>query len=121
MPKRGPTGKLGYHRVCNLIVWVLSTGMQWKGWPVPKESDGKAESHDTTVYKVFAKWSDHGSLEHACIARVGHLADHPPLALSILPGAGTNTVAIKGGDGLGYAGHKPQKGEKVIAIIDHNG
>jgi IS5 family transposase len=27
----------------------------------------------------------------------------------------------KGGDGLGYAGHKHQHGEKVIAIIDHNG
>src|SRR6267143_6283489 len=30
MPKRGPKCKLGYYRVCNLIVWVLYTGMQWK-------------------------------------------------------------------------------------------
>ena len=27
----------------------------------------------------------------------------------------------KRGDGIGYSGHKHQKGEKVIAIIDHHG
>src|SRR6185503_4630390 len=27
----------------------------------------------------------------------------------------------KRGDGIGYSGHKQQKGEKVIAIIDHHG
>jgi hypothetical protein len=41
MPKRGPKCKLGYHRVFHLILWVLYTGTQWKGLPVPKESDGK--------------------------------------------------------------------------------
>ena len=30
MPKRGPTCQLGYHRVFNLILSVLYTGMQWK-------------------------------------------------------------------------------------------
>jgi hypothetical protein len=30
MPKRGLKCKLGYHRVFNLILWVLYTGMQWK-------------------------------------------------------------------------------------------
>ena len=39
----------------------------------------------------------------------------------MLHGDGTNTVAKKGGDGIGYSGHKHQKGEKVIAIIDNNG
>ena len=56
MPKRGPKCKLGYHRLFNLILWVLYTGMQWKCLPVPKDHDGKAEIHYTTVYKVFARW-----------------------------------------------------------------
>jgi len=30
-------------------------------------------------------------------------------------------VAKKGGDGIGYSGHKHQKGEKVLAIVDKNG
>jgi transposase len=121
MPKRGPRCKLGYHRVFNLILWVLYTGMQWKCVPVPKDHDGKAAIHYTTVYKVFARWSDDGSLAQAFIASVRHLADHNQLDLSILHGDGTNTVAKKGGDGLGYSGHKHQKGEKVLAIIDNNG
>src|SRR5262245_55086773 len=121
MPKRGPKCKLGYHRVFNLILWVLYTGMQWKCLPVPKDPHGKAAIHDTTVYKVFARWSDDGSLEDAFIASVGHLADHHHLDLRVLHGDGTNTVAKKGGDGMGYSGYKHQKGENVIAIIDNNG
>ena len=121
MPKRGPKCKLGYHRVFNLILSVLYTGMQWKCLPVPQDTHGKPAIHYTTVYKVFARWSDDGSLEHAFIASVRHLLDHHQLDLSILHGDGTNTVAKKGGDGIGYSGHKHQKGEKVLAIIDNNG
>ena len=121
MPKRGPRCKLGYHRVFNLILWLLYTGMQWKCLPVPKDTNGNPAIHYTTVYKVFARWSDDGSLEDAFIASVKHLADHHQLDLSVLHGDGSNTVAQKGGDGIGYSGHKPQKGEKVIAIIDNNG
>ena len=121
MPKRGPKGKLGSHRVFNLILWVLYTGMQWKCLPVPKDHDGKPAIHSTTVYKVFARWSDDGSLEDAFIASVRHLADHHQLDLRILHGDGTNTVAKKGGDGMGYSGHKHQQGEQVIAMIDHHG
>ncbi len=121
MPRRGPQCKLGYHRVFNLILWVLYTGMQWKCLPVPTDGEGNPAIHYTTVYRVFAKWADDGSLEHAFIASVGHLADHNQLDLSILHGDGTNTVAQKGGDGIGYSGSKHQKGEKVIAIIDNHG
>jgi transposase len=121
MPKRGPKCKLGYHRVFNLILWVLYTGMQWKCLPVPEDRNGNAEIHYTTVYKVFAKWSDDGSLEHAFIASVGLFSDQKQLDISVLHGDGTNTVAKKGGDGIGYSGYKHQKGEKVIAIIDNNG
>ena len=50
-----------------------------------------------------------------------HLAEQNRLDLSILHGDGSNTVAKKGGDGIGYSGHKHQKGEKVIAIVENNG
>ena len=44
MPKCGPKCKLGYHRLFNLILWVLYTGMQWKCLPIPKDPTGKPES-----------------------------------------------------------------------------
>jgi transposase len=97
MPKRGPKCKLGYYQVFNLILWVLYTGMQWKCLPVPTDAQGKPAIHYTTVYKVFAKWADDGSLWQAFVASVRHLAAEKQLDLSILHGDGTNTVAKKGG------------------------
>jgi transposase len=100
MPKRGPKCKLGYHRAFNLILWVLYTGMQWKCLPVPTDAQGKPAIHYTTVYKVFAKWTDDGSLWQAFIASVRHLAAEKHRDTSVLHGDGTNTVAKKGGMGL---------------------
>src|SRR6266566_5944120 len=97
MPKRGPKCKLGYYRVFNLILRVLYTGMQWKGLPVPKDANGTPAIHYTTVYKVFAKWADDGSLWHAFVASVAHLSKEKHLDTSVLHGDGTNTVAKKGG------------------------
>src|SRR4029453_3928990 len=96
MPKRGPKCKLGYHRVFYLILWLLYTGMQWKCLPVPTDPTGKPVIHYTTVYKVFAKWADDGSLWQAFVASVRHLAAEKHLDLHILHGDGTNTVAKKG-------------------------
>ena len=106
MPRRGPKCKLGYHTVFNLILGVLYTGRQWKGLPVPRAGDGTAMIHYTTIYKLFARWSDDGSLDQAFIASVRQLAAQHRLDLSILHGDGSNTVAKKGGDGIGYSGHK---------------
>jgi transposase len=96
MPRRGPKCKLGYHCVFNLILWVLYTGMQWKCLPIPQDAHGKPAIHYTTVYKVFAKWADDGSLWQAFTASVAHLADEKTLDLRVLHGDGTNTVAKKG-------------------------
>src|ERR671924_1034088 len=96
MPKRGPKCKLGYHRVFNLILWVLYTGMQWKCLPIPQNAHGKPAIHYTTVYRVFAKWADDGSLWQAFLASVRHLAAEKHLDPRVLHGDGTNTVAKKG-------------------------
>src|SRR5438309_7810407 len=112
MPKRGPKCKLGYYRVFNLILWVLYTGMQWKCLPVPKDANGTPAIHYTTVYKVFAKWADDGSLWHAFVASVAHLSAEKHLDLSVLHGDGTNTVAKKGGMGLATRGTNNRRARK---------
>ena len=104
MPKRGPKCTLGYYRVFNFILWVLSTGMQWKCLPIPRDPEGKPVIHYTTIYKVFAKWADDGSLWQAFVASVRHLTVEQQLDLSVLHGDGTNTVAKKGGMALGSRG-----------------
>ena len=96
VPKRGPKCKIGYHRVFNLILWVLYTGMPWKCLPMPKDPHGKPAIHYTNVYRAFATWADDDSLQKAFIASVGHLSDEKNLDVRILHGDGTNTVAKKG-------------------------
>src|ERR671937_1899565 len=112
MPKRGPKCKLGYYRVFNLILWVLYTGMQWKCLPVPQNAQGKPAIHYTTVYKVFARWADDGSLWQAFMASVRHLAAEKQLDLSVLHGDGTNTVAKKGGMASGTRGTNTRKARR---------
>src|SRR5256884_8503557 len=113
MPKRGPKCKLGYHRVFNLILWVLYTGMPWKCLPVPTDTYGKPAIHYTTVYKVFAKWADDGSLWQAFIASVAHLSKEKHLDVSVLHGDGTNTVAKKGAMALATRGTNTKRVRKL--------
>ncbi len=112
MPKRGPKCQRGSHRVFNLILWVLYTGMPWKCLPIPKDAQGKPAIHYTTVYRVFAKWADDGSLWQAFIASVAHLAAEKHLDIRVLHGDGTNTVAKKGGMGLGTRGTNTRRARK---------
>jgi transposase len=112
MPKRGPKCKLGYYCVFNLILRVLYTGMQWKCLPVPTGPHGKPAIHYTTIYKVFAKWADAGSLWQAFVASVRHLAAEKQLDSSVLHGDGTNTVATKGAMGLATRATNIRRGRK---------
>ncbi|WP_245841747.1 transposase, partial [Paraburkholderia ribeironis] len=43
------------------------------------------------------------------------------LDLTVIHGDGTTTAAKKGGDNLGYSGHKHLKGDKVVAFCDRDG
>jgi transposase len=112
MPTRGPKCQLGYHRLFHLILWGLYTGMPWKCLPIPKDATGKPEIHDTNIYRAFAKWADDGSLQQAFRASVAHLSDEKTLDLRVLHGDGTNTVAKKGGMGLGTRGTNTRKARR---------
>jgi transposase len=112
MPKRGPQCKIGYHRLFNLILWVLYTGIQWKCLPIPKDAHGEPAIHYTNVYRAFAKWADDGSLQQAFIASVAHLSDEKKLNLRVLHGDGTNTVAKKGAMGLATRAISTKKGRR---------
>ena len=109
MPKRGPHAKIKYCKIFNLILTVLYTGVQWKALPIEKTSEGKPEIHYSNVYRHFARWSDDGSLSKFFEISVKQLKEAGLLDLSLLHGDGTNTVAKKGGDLIGYSGHKHQK------------
>jgi hypothetical protein len=112
-PKRGPTCTLGYHRLFNLILGVLYTGMQWKCLPMPKDPTGKPEIHDTNVDRAFAKGAADGSLQQAFSASVSPLSDETQLDLSVRHGDGTNTVAKKGVMGSATRAISPRRERRL--------
>jgi hypothetical protein len=74
--------------------------------------NGKPAIHYTTVYKVFAKWADDGSLWQAFGASVRHLAAETHLDTSVLHGDGTNPVAKKGGMASGIRATNTRRARK---------
>jgi hypothetical protein len=89
--------------------------------PVPTDAQGQPVIHYTTVYNVFAQWADEGALWQAFIASVrrpgSRAAPRPPRA----PWRRDDHHGPKRGDGRGSSGYQHQKGEQVIALIDHTG
>jgi hypothetical protein len=54
------------------------------------------------------------------LGSVCRLHEDQLLDTSIIHGDGTTTAAKKGGDNLGFSGHKKMKGDKVVAFCDRN-
>ena len=106
-----------YTCVFNLILLVLYAGIQWKCLPVPKDPQGKPAIHYTTIYKVFAKWTDDGSLWQAFVASVRHLAAEKQLDISVLHGDGTNTVAKKGAMALASRGTNTRRARRSLPSL----
>lgn len=118
--KRGPKPKLSLYKIFAYILILLYTGMQWKSLPIATNENGKNEIHYTSIYRFFCRWAADGSLQYFFENSVKKLNDNDLLDTSILHGDGTTTAAKKGGDVLGYSGHKHIKGEKIVAIVDRN-
>ena len=118
--RRGPKCCISLYKVFNYILHLLHTGMQWINLPIAQRSDGMPEIHYTRVFRIYQRWVADGSLKCIFENSVLKLFENNLLDLSVLHGDGSLTSAKKGGDLLGYSGHKHFKGEKVVAVVDRN-
>jgi len=116
----GPRPKISLHKFFNYILVVLYTSCQWKQLPIDKNEHGTSEINYTRIFRKFQSWREDGSLEKIFENTIGLLKNADLLDLSILHGDGSSTPAKKGGNRIGFNGHKHFKGEKVIAIVDRN-
>jgi len=64
---------------------------------------------------------EHQSIRKIFDRSVKALSDTGKLDLTVLNGDGVNIVAKKGGQWIGYSGHKHQKGDKMLPIFDNAG
>ncbi len=86
--------------------------------PIEKDQSGKQEIYYTQIFKVYQKWLKSGSFVKIFEASVLKLHNNGLLDTAVLHGDGSTTMAKKGGDNLGYSGHKHMVSEKVIAFCD---
>jgi hypothetical protein len=61
---------------------------------------------------------DNGCIDAIFAGSVSRLHRDGLLDTTVIHGDGTTTAAKKGGDNLGFSGHKKVKGDKVVAFCD---
>ena len=114
----GRKPKVSFFKLFNYIMFVLHTGCQWSSLikVIDKNKDGTCEINYTNVFRWFKRWSSDESWVSLFTSTVVRLHKNNKLDLSILHGDGTSSMAKKGGDNLGFNGHKHFKGEKTLAV-----
>ncbi|MEX3791437.1 IS5 family transposase [Paraburkholderia sp. BR14374] len=118
--RRGPRPTLTLHKTFNCILQVLYMGCQWKMLPIERNAKGLPEIHYTRIYRSFRRWQAEGCIDAIFAGSVSRLHDDSLLDLTVVHGDGTTTAAKKGGDKLGYSGHKHLKGDKVVPFCDRH-
>ena len=116
----GPQPKLSLYTIFNYILKLLYLGCQWKELPIARDENGQPEIHYSRIYRAFRRLEFHGCFEDIFTASVSLLHEKGHLDTSIIHGDGTTSAAKKGGDNLGFNGHKHVKGDKVVAFCDRN-
>ena len=118
--RRGPAPKLGLHKIFNYILRLLYMGCQWKELPIQKDGEGRPEIHHTRIYSALRRWDADGCIDAIFTGSVAQLHRDNLLDITVLHGDGTTTAAKKGGDNIGFSGHKKMKGDKVVAFCDRH-
>jgi transposase len=116
--RRGPAPKLSLHKIFNYILRLLYLGCQWKELPIQKDDEGRPEIHYTRIYSAWRRWEANGCIDAIFTGSVAQLHRDNLLDITVLHGDGTTTAAKKGGDNIGFSGHKKVKGDKVVAFCD---
>jgi transposase len=117
---RGPETTLSFHAIFNYILYVLYLGCRWKHLPIEKDRHGRREIHSTSIYRTFRRWQAEGCFDATFEGSVLKLHQDNRLDLSVIHGDGTTTAAKKGGDNIGYSGHKKVKGDKAVVFCDRH-
>jgi transposase len=118
--RRGPALKLSLFKIFNYILQQLYLGCQWKQLPIDKDGEGRPEIHYTRIYSTWRRWEADGCMDAIFAGSVRQLHQDGLLDTTVIHGDGTTTAAKKGGDNIGFNGHKKMKGDKVVAFCDRN-
>lgn len=99
---------------------LLYLGCQCQELPIATDQNGLPEIHYSRIYRAFRRFEIQGCFDNIFAGSVSVLHQKKYLDISVIHGDGTTTAAKKGGDNLGFSGHKHMKGDKVVALCDRN-
>jgi len=108
------------YKIFNYVLKILYLGCQWKELPIDKDGEGHPETHYTRIYRIWRRWVDNSCMDAIFAGSVSRLHEDDLLDTTVIHGDGTTTAAKKGGDNLGFSGHKKVKGDKVVAFCDRH-
>jgi hypothetical protein len=97
---------------------VLYLGCQWKELAIDKDGKGFVEIHYTRIYRIWRRWVDNGCIDAIFAGSVLRLHQDGLLDTTVIHGDGTTAAAKRGGDNIGFSGHKKVKGDKVVAFCN---
>ena len=103
---RGPATTLSFHAIFNYILCALYLGCQWKNLPIEKDQHGRREIHPTSIYRIFRRGQAEGCFDAIFEGSVLKLHQDNRLDLTVIHGDGTTIAGKKGGDNIGFSGHK---------------
>lgn len=90
-PLRGPKPKVSMYKIFNYVLYVLSSGCQWRKVPIYRN-----EIYWRNIYKWHLRWSRDGSYLNLLEGTVHALKAGYKLRLQKIHGDASNTVAKKG-------------------------
>jgi hypothetical protein len=84
---------------------------------IQRNAKGCPGIHYTRIYRAMQRGQADDFIDQIFAGSVRKLHQDQLLGLTVTHGDGTTTAAKKGGDNLGYGGHKHLKGDKVVVAF----
>lgn len=116
--KRGFVSKYSLQGIINCIIYRLKTGCQWRELPIKQYFDKEYPCWQT-IYHHFNKWSKNNNFKYIweeIVLKYGELFD-----LDVINLDGSQTLAKRGGEKVGYQRRKKGKTTNIIYLSDRNG
>ena len=117
-PKRGFKTEVPLYEIVNCILYKLKTGIQWHLLPILDLFSDKT-LHYKTIFGYYRKWCKENVWKTCWIGFLGRNKGKIDLSSSDLDGS--HTIALRGGEEVGYQGRKKRKTTNALYFTDRQG
>ncbi|MCL1689426.1 IS5 family transposase [Elizabethkingia anophelis] len=117
-PKRGRKTEVPLSEIVNCILYKLKTGIQWHLLPILHLFDDKT-LHYKTIFGYYRKWCKENVWKTCWIGFLSRNKGKIDLSSGDLDGS--HTIALRGGEEVGYQRRKKRKTTNTLYFTDRQG